>query len=90
MWRAGTHRDGVRGTRLLGLKGVVARGLGLQSMCRFAGVFLGPLNGGFVGYRFGWGVMSAVLGALAAFTAMPMPWLDEKEEHDNEERTAVA
>lgn len=71
---------------LLGLKGAVAQGFGLQSMCQFAGVFFGPLGGGFVEYRFGWGVMSAALGALATFTAMPMLWLDEKEEHDDEER----
>lgn len=70
---------------LPGLKGV-AQGFGLQSMCQFAGFFFGPLSGGFVEYRFGWGVMSAALGALAAFTVMPMLWLDEKEEHDDEGR----
>lgn len=67
---------------LLGPKGAVAQGFGLQSMCQFAGVFFGPLGGGFVEYRFGWGVMSAVLGALAALTAMPMLWLGERDDED--------
>ncbi|KAJ5149998.1 Tetracycline resistance protein TetA/multidrug resistance protein MdtG [Penicillium atrosanguineum] len=71
---------------LLGSKGAVAQGFGLQSMCQFAGVFFGPLGGGFVEYRFGWGVMSAVLGALAALTAMPMLWLGERHGDADEER----
>lgn len=62
---------------LLGPKGAVAQGFGLQSMCQFAGVFLGPLWGGFVEYRFGWGVMSGTLGGLALLTACPMLWLGE-------------
>lgn len=70
---------------LLGPKGAVAQGFGLQSMCQFAGVFFGPLGGGFVEYRFGWGVMSAVLGVLAALTAMPMLWLGERVDGDEED-----
>jgi hypothetical protein len=66
-------------------KGAVAQGFGLQSMCQFAGVFLGPLWGGFVEYRFGWGTMSGTLGVLAALTAMPMLWLGEEIEWDEEE-----
>jgi hypothetical protein len=69
----------------LGPKGAVAQGFGLQSMCQFAGVFLGPLWGGFVEYRFGWGAMSGTLGVLAALTAMPMLWLGEEMEWDEEE-----
>ncbi|KAJ6135656.1 hypothetical protein N7512_000816 [Penicillium capsulatum] len=65
---------------LLGPKGAVAQGFGLQSMCQFAGVFFGPLWGGFVEYRFGWGAMSGTLGVLAALTAMPMLWLGEDNE----------
>lgn len=72
----------------LGAKGAVAQGFGLQSMCQFAGVFFGPLWGGFVEYRFGWGAMSGTLGVLAALTAMPMLWLgdvmDEDEDEDDE------
>ena len=45
-----------------------------------AGVFFGPLWGGFVEYRFGWGAMVGTLGVLAALTAMPMLWLGEDEE----------
>ncbi|CAG8021196.1 unnamed protein product [Penicillium olsonii] len=70
---------------ILGPKGAVAQGFGLQSMCQFAGVFLGPLWGGFVEYRFGWGAMTASLGVLVALTAMPMLWLGESDmERENE------
>lgn len=70
---------------LLGPKGAVAQGFGLQSMCQFAGVFFGPLWGGFVEYRFGWGAMTGTLGVLAALTAMPMLWLCENENEDEDE-----
>ncbi|KAJ5352918.1 hypothetical protein N7452_001892 [Penicillium brevicompactum] len=69
---------------ILGPKGAVAQGFGLQSMCQFAGVFFGPLWGGFVEYRFGWGAMTGSLGVLAALTAMPMLWLGESGENENE------
>ncbi|KAJ6108554.1 Tetracycline resistance protein TetA/multidrug resistance protein MdtG [Penicillium sp. IBT 18751x] len=75
---------------LLGPKGAVAQGFGLQSMCQFAGVFFGPLGGGFVEYRFGWGVMSAVLGVLAALTAVPMLWLGETDDDDEERQPLLS
>ncbi|KAJ5666253.1 Tetracycline resistance protein TetA/multidrug resistance protein MdtG [Penicillium maclennaniae] len=75
---------------LLGPKGAVAQGFGLQSMCQFAGVFFGPLGGGFVEYRFGWGVMSAVLGVLAALTAVPMLWLGETKDDDEERQPLLS
>ncbi|KAG0157090.1 hypothetical protein PDIDSM_4274 [Penicillium digitatum] len=65
---------------MLGPKVAVAQGFGLQSMCQFAGVFFGPLWGGFVEYRFGWGAMTGTLGVLVALTAIPMLWLGENEE----------
>ncbi|KAI2759476.1 hypothetical protein DTO012A8_9673 [Penicillium roqueforti] len=65
---------------ILGSKGAVAQGFGLQSMCQFAGVFFGPLWGGFVEYRFGWGAMTGTLGVFVALTALPMLWLGETEE----------
>jgi MFS family permease len=65
---------------ILGPKGAVAQGFGLQSMCQFAGVFFGPLWGGFVEYHFGWGAMTGTLGVLVALTALPMLWLGESEE----------
>lgn len=65
---------------ILGPKGAVAQGFGLQSMCQFAGIFFGPLWGGFVAYRFGWSAMTSTLGVLAALTAVPMLWLGETEE----------
>jgi MFS family permease len=70
----------LRDPGMLGPKGAVAQGFGLQSMCQFAGVFFGPLWGGFVEYRFGWGAMTGTLGALVALTAIPMLWLGENEE----------
>ncbi|CAG8070093.1 unnamed protein product [Penicillium salamii] len=74
---------------ILGPKGAVAQGFGLQSMCQFAGIFLGPLWGGFVEVRFGWGAMTGSLGVLVALTAMPMLWLGdsgESGENEGEER----
>lgn len=71
---------------ILGPKGAVAQGFGLQSMCQFAGIFFGPLWGGFVEVRFGWGAMTGSLGVLVALTAMPMLWLgDGGESGENEE-----
>jgi MFS family permease len=70
----------LKSSGILGPKGAVAQGFGLQSMCQFAGVFFGPLWGGFVEYRFGWGAMTGTLGVLVALTALPMLWLGETEE----------
>lgn len=70
---------------LLGRKGAVAQGFGLQSMSQFAGVFIGPLWGGIVEYRFGWSAMTGTLGVLAAVTAIPMLWLGE-DENESERR----
>ncbi|EAW13924.1 MFS transporter [Aspergillus clavatus NRRL 1] len=64
---------------VFGPRGAVAQAFGIQTMAQFAGLFLGPLWGGFVEYRFGWGVMSATLGVLAAGTAVPMLWLGRGE-----------
>ncbi|KAJ5215773.1 Tetracycline resistance protein TetA/multidrug resistance protein MdtG [Penicillium cinerascens] len=80
---AGAHGDGFRGTRAAGDHFNYVRG-SRAAGAQVCGCLLRPLGGGFVEYRFVWGVMSAALRALAAFTAMPMLWLDEKEEHDDE------
>ncbi|KAJ5907565.1 Tetracycline resistance protein TetA/multidrug resistance protein MdtG [Penicillium taxi] len=69
---------------LFGPKSAVAQGFGLQSMCQFAGLFFGPLWGGFVEYRFGWGVMTGTLGVLTLLTALPMLWLSGTEIQDEE------
>lgn len=61
-------------------KGAVAQGFGLQCMCQFAGVFFGPLWGGLVEYRIGWGTMSGSLGILAVVSAVPMLWLGGERE----------
>lgn len=55
---------------VFGAKGAVAQGFGIQTMAQFAGLFCGPVVGGFVEFRFGWGVMTAVLGGLAGGTAV--------------------
>ncbi|KAJ5087513.1 hypothetical protein N7456_011129 [Penicillium angulare] len=65
---------------ILGSKGAVAQGFGLQCMCQFAGVFPGPLWGRPMEYRFGWGTMSGSLGILAVVSAVPMLWLGGERE----------
>lgn len=60
---------------IFGQKGAVAQAFGIQTMAQFSGLFLGPLWGGFVTYRFGWKTMAWSLGVLAGVTAVPMLWL---------------
>jgi MFS family permease len=60
---------------IFGKRGAVAQAFGIQTMSSFMGLFLGPLWGGFVEYRFGWKTMAGTLGLLAAVTAVPMLWL---------------
>ncbi|BCR88003.1 MFS transporter [Aspergillus chevalieri] len=60
---------------IFGRKGAVAQAFGIQTMAQFLGLFLGPLWGGFVTYRFGWKSMAWSLGVLAGVTAVPMLWL---------------
>ncbi|EAW18635.1 MFS transporter [Aspergillus fischeri NRRL 181] len=60
---------------IFGKRGAVAQAFGIQTMSSFMGMFLGPLWGGFVEYRFGWNTMAWTLGLLAAVTAVPMLWL---------------
>lgn len=44
----------------------------LQTMARYGGLILGPLQGGFVSFYCGWEVMAIGLGVLAMITAAPM------------------
>ncbi|KAF7171640.1 hypothetical protein CNMCM5623_003984 [Aspergillus felis] len=60
---------------IFGKRGAVAQAFGIQTMSSFMGLFLGPLWGGFIEYRFGWKTMAWTLGLLAAVTAVPMLWL---------------
>lgn len=57
---------------IFGRKGAVAQAFGIQTMAQFSGLFLGPLWGGFVTYRFGWKTTAWSLGVLAGVTAVPM------------------
>lgn len=66
---------------IFGKKGAVAQAFGIQTMAQFSGLFLGPLWGGFMTYRFGWKVMAWSLGVLAGLTAVPMLWLSGGHHH---------
>lgn len=70
---------------IFGQKGAVAQAFGIQTMAQFLGLFLGPLWGGFVTYRFGWKTMAWSLGVLAGVTAVPMLWLSGRPERDTGE-----
>lgn len=62
----------------------MAQAFGIQTMAQFLGLFLGPLWGGFVTYRFGWKVMAWSLGILAGLTAVPMLWLSRGHHHHHD------
>ncbi|KAE8146099.1 MFS transporter [Aspergillus avenaceus] len=69
---------------IFGPKGAVAQAFGIQTMAQFLGLFLGPLWGGFLEWRFGWGVMSGSLAVLVAVTAVPVFWLGGPDIPDDE------
>ncbi|RMZ38703.1 hypothetical protein AFCA_011619 [Aspergillus flavus] len=74
---------------IFGKKGAVAQAFGVQTMAQFLGLFVGPLWGGFIEYRFGWKNMSWTLALLAGLTAVPMLWLSnggDKVRGEEEER----
>ncbi|GMG09275.1 unnamed protein product [Aspergillus oryzae var. brunneus] len=75
---------------IFGKKGAVAQAFGVQTMAQFLGLFVGPLWGGFIEYRFGWKNMSWTLALLAGLTAVPMLWLsnggDKVRREEEEER----
>ncbi|PYH47549.1 putative MFS transporter [Aspergillus saccharolyticus JOP 1030-1] len=52
-----------------GTSAPVAQAFGIQTMAQFLGLFLGPLWGGFVEWRFGWAVMT---GSLAGLTGVEL------------------
>ncbi|RLL93300.1 hypothetical protein CFD26_100031, partial [Aspergillus turcosus] len=72
---------------IFGKRGAVAQAFGIQTMASFLGLFLGPLWGGFVEYRFGWKTMAWTLGLLAGVTAVPMLWLSDGAPGDVVEAT---
>ncbi|KAL4935843.1 major facilitator superfamily domain-containing protein [Aspergillus oleicola] len=56
----------------------IAQSFGLQTMAQFLGMFVGSLWGGFVEWRFGWGVMVFSLGGLCFLAAWGMLGLARK------------
>lgn len=55
----------------LGDKGAYAQAYGLFNMAFAGGCLVGPLVGGLVNQRAGWGATTLVLGCLSAFSAVP-------------------
>lgn len=53
----------------------MAQGFSIQTLAQFLGLFLGPMIGGFVEWRFGWKVMVGWLGGIAGGTAVLMGWV---------------
>lgn len=69
---------------IFGPKGAVAQGFSIQTMAQFVGLFFGPILGGLVESRFGWGVMTAVLGGLAGVTVLPVCWMSGSSSGDED------
>lgn len=62
-----------------------AQAFGLQTVARFGGRALGPVQGGLISFSCGWGVMTLGLGVLALLTAVPMLWLSTESKNRNDE-----
>ncbi|KAK3674180.1 hypothetical protein LTR78_006027 [Recurvomyces mirabilis] len=54
-----------------GKNGAYAQAYSLFNMAWAAGCFIGPLMGGLINQRAGWGTSTLVLGCLSIFTALP-------------------
>lgn len=65
---------------IFGGKGAaVAQSFSLLIASSYIGLFFGPMCGGFVHYRFGWKVMTLVLGLFICISAIPTLWLSGKQ-----------
>lgn len=60
-----------RPTNFLGKKGAYAQAYALFNMAFAGGCLVGPLVGGLVNQRAGWGATTLTLGCLSAFSALP-------------------
>ncbi|KAL5343959.1 major facilitator superfamily domain-containing protein [Aspergillus crustosus] len=57
----------------------IAQAFGIQTMAQFLGMFLGSLMGGFLDWRFGWGIMVFSLGGLCFVSCWGMLALGKTE-----------
>jgi hypothetical protein len=78
---------------VFGEKGAYALAYALFNMAFAGGCLIGPIWGGFVKNKAGWGVLCWTLGLFSAFTAVPTVlwvggWIgqDKRSERDDEER----
>ncbi|KAJ6110737.1 hypothetical protein N7486_002972 [Penicillium sp. IBT 16267x] len=69
------HDIEVEDPSVFGDNSAVSQAFDLQLMARFGGFVLGPIEGGFISYYYGWDVMTVGLGVLSLLTAVPMLWL---------------
>lgn len=82
---------------VFGDNSAVSQAFSLQIMARFGGFVLGPIQGGFISYYYGWDVMTLGLGVLSLLTAVPMLWLSSaaqsvqaSDEGDGERRPLLS
>ncbi|KAJ5536126.1 hypothetical protein N7513_009312 [Penicillium frequentans] len=82
---------------VFGDNSAVSQAFSLQIMARFGGFVLGPIQGGFISYYYGWDVMTLGLGVLSILTAVPMLWLSsaaqsvqDSDEGDGERRPLLS
>ncbi|KAJ5649347.1 uncharacterized protein N7484_003070 [Penicillium longicatenatum] len=69
------HDIEVEDPSAFGDNSAVSQAFSLQIMARFGGFVLGPIQGGFISFYYGWDVMTLGLGVLSLVTAVPMLWL---------------
>lgn len=91
------HDIEVEDPSVLGDNSAVSQAFSLQIMARFGGFVLGPIQGGFISFSYGWDVMTLGLGVLSILTAVPMLWLSStarsvqaSDEGDAERRPLLA
>jgi len=76
---------------VFGEKGAYAQAYGLFNVAFAGGCLVGPIWGGLINERAGWGTMSWTLGLLSAVTAVPTAlwvggWIGGKEESERRKR----
>ena len=69
------HDTEVEDSSVFGDNSAASQAFSLQIMARFGGFVLGPIQGGFISFYYGWDVMTLGLGVLSLLTAVPMLWL---------------
>ncbi|KAJ5637141.1 hypothetical protein N7490_007020 [Penicillium lividum] len=69
---------------VFGDNSTVSQAFSLQIMARFGGFVLGPIQGGFISFYYGWDVMTLSLGVLSLLTAVSMLWLSGERGSDGD------